>query len=335
MAHEITDQDGVFSVREPMWHGLGTVLDGYPSREEAQPLVHGWEPVPEPVYRKRFKTERVNLPPRVVYEEIKDSYLNARSDTDESLGVVPSTFVTVTNGELWDIAEIIEGQDKGSVMYETGGSLKGGRKVWLLLRLRDPIEVAGDPRGATIPYYGLQNSHDTSGSFRGQATLTRIVCANTSQAADIESQARGTSFEFHHTKNIRVRVEQAQQALAGWRAALAVWQEKSEAMVREHVTDDQKELFIREFIPMPPPHATSDIVVANVEKARIQLRDILGGVTCERISNSTYGLVQASVEYLNHVRKAQSNESRFKRAYLDRNTITADAVRIAREVIHA
>jgi phage/plasmid-like protein (TIGR03299 family) len=335
MAHEITDQDGVFSVREPMWHGLGTVLDGYPSREQAQPLVHGWEPVAEPVYRKRFKQERVGFPPRPVFEEIKGSYLNARSDNDEELGVVPSTFVTVTNGELWDIAEIIEGQDKGSVMYETGGSLKGGRKVWLLLRLRDPIVIAGDPRGATIPYYGLQNSHDTSGSFRGQATLTRIVCANTSQAADIESEARGTSFEFHHTKNIRVRVEQAQQALAGWRAALAVWQEKSEAMVQEIITASQQERFITEFIPMPPPHSISDIVVANVDKARLQLREILAGPTCEGIGLTSYGLVQASVEYLNHVRKAQSNESRFKRAYLDRNTITADAVRIAREVVHA
>jgi phage/plasmid-like protein (TIGR03299 family) len=335
MGHEITDQDAVFSVREPMWHGLGTVLDGYPTREQAQQLVHGWEPVAEPIYRKRYRQDRVNLPPRVVFEEISGSYLNARSDDDEPLGVVPDTFVTVTNGEMWDIAEIIEGQDKGSVMYETGGSLKGGRKVWLLLRLRDPIEIAGDPRGATIPYYGLQNSHDASGSFRGQATLTRIVCANTAQAADLESEARGTSFEFHHTKNIRTRVEQAQEALAGWRTALVAWKEKSEAMVKEPITAWQREEFITRFIPMPPPHAVSDIVEANVTRARWQLKEILVGPTCEGISLTTYGLVQASVEYLNHVRKAQSRESRFKRAYLDRNQITVDAVRIAREVVHA
>jgi phage/plasmid-like protein (TIGR03299 family) len=220
-------------------------------------------------------------------------------------------------------------------MYETGGSLKGGRKVWLLLRLRDPIVVAGDSRTATIPYYSLQNSHDGSGSFRGQATLTRIVCDNTAQQADIDSEARGTSFEFHHTKNIRVRVEQAQQALAGWRESLLRWQEKSEAMAREPVTGYQRELFITRFIPMPPPHSISDIVVQNVTVARRQLTEILDGPTCEGIAYSSYGLVAASVEYLNHVRRAQSNESRFKRAYLDRNTITADAVRIAREVVHA
>jgi len=334
MAHEITETDGVFSVRQEMWHGLGLVLTDYPTREAAQQLVHGWEPVAEPIYRKRYHEVPFG-PPRVEYEEIKGSYLNVRSDDDEPLGVVPSTFVTVTNGEMWDIAEIIEGQDKGSVQYETGGSLKGGRKVWLLLRLKEPLVVAGDPRGATIPYYSLQNAHDASGSFRGQATMTRIVCANTSQAADIESEARGTSFEFHHTKNIAVRVQQAREALAGWRVALQAWQEKSEAMAQEYVSLDQQAQFIRKFIPMPPPHATSDIVVANVETARLQLRSILDGPTCEGINHSTYGLVQASVEYLNHVRRATSNESRFKRAYLDKNEITRDAVRIAREVVHA
>jgi phage/plasmid-like protein (TIGR03299 family) len=220
-------------------------------------------------------------------------------------------------------------------MFETGGSLKGGAKVWLLLRLRDPIQIVGDSRTATIPYYSLQNSHDGTGAFRGQATLTRIVCDNTAQQADLDSEARGTSFEFHHTKNIAVRVEQAQQALAGWRDSLVRWQEQSEEMARTAITADQQELFIRQFIPMPPPHSISDIVVQNVTVARRQLKEILDGPTCEGIGLTTYGLVQASVEYLNHVRRAASAESRFKRAYLDKNDITRDAVKIAREVVHA
>jgi phage/plasmid-like protein (TIGR03299 family) len=334
MSHEITNRDGVFSVREEMWHGLGTVLTDYPTREEAQKLVHPWEPVAEPVYRKRYKEVGYG-PAQPVFEEIKGSYLNVRSDDDEPLGIVPNTFTTVTNGEMYDIAEVIEGEDKGSVMFETGGSLKGGAKVWLLLRLRDPIEIPGDPRGATIPYYGLQNAHDASGSFRGQATLTRIVCANTAQLADLESEARGSSFEFHHTKNIKVRVEQAREALAGWRAGLAAWKETSRELIRVSITAEQQDAYIRRFIPMPPPHSISAIVEANVKTARLQLKEILDGPTCEGIDHTSYGLVQASVEYLNHVRKAQSRESRFKRAYLDKNDITRDAVKIVRELTNA
>lgn len=334
MAHNITERDGLFVVREAAWHNLGTVLSDYPTREEAQRIAHNWEPIAEPVYRKRYR-ETGDGPAIEVFEEIPGSYLNVRSDDDEPLGINPDTFVTVNNSEMYDIAEVIEGEDKGAVQFETGGSLKGGRKVWLLLRLRDPIEVIGDPKGAVIPYYGLQNSHDGSGSFRGQATLTRIVCDNTAQLADLESEARGSSFEFHHTKNIKLRVEQARTALAGWRESIAAWQESSNELVRIAITGDQQDLFIRQFIPMPPPHTVREIVVTNVETARKQLKEILDGPTCEGIDRTAYGLVQASVEYLNHVRRAASAESRFKRAYLDRNSITVDAVRLAREAVHA
>ena len=52
MSHNITERDGVFTVREPAWHRLGEVLPDYPSREQAQKIAHPWEPVSEPVYRK-------------------------------------------------------------------------------------------------------------------------------------------------------------------------------------------------------------------------------------------------------------------------------------------
>ena len=39
MSHNITSTDNLFVVREPAWHGLGTVLDEYPTRAEAQKLA--------------------------------------------------------------------------------------------------------------------------------------------------------------------------------------------------------------------------------------------------------------------------------------------------------
>jgi phage/plasmid-like protein (TIGR03299 family) len=331
MAHEITGNDQVFSVREPMWHGLGTVLTDYPSRADAQHFAHPWEPVAEPIYRRITEPQRYG-PPLQRYEEITGFYANARSDTNKIIGVNLDSFVTVDNNEMYDIAEVIEGEDSGSVMFETGGSLKGGAKVWLLLRLRDPIEIPGDPRGATIPYFALQNSHDGSGAFRGQAVTTRIVCANTSQMADIDAEIRGTEFVFRHTKNVQERIDQAREALAGWRLSIADWQEAQAQLISYKVTAWQREEFITRFIPMPPPHSISPIVEKNVNTARKQLKDIITGPTCEGIELTSYGLVQGAVEYLNHARRANSRESRFKRAYLDKNTVVSDAVTIAREV---
>lgn len=331
--HNVTSRDGLFTVREPSWHGLeDIVFEDYPTREVAQSIAHPWEPVTEPVFRRiPVVSEDGNL--TVEYQEIEGQQAVVRSDDGSTLGVVASTYEPVSNNTLWDIAEEIEGVDKGSVRYETGGSLLGGKKVWLLLRLNEPISIKGDPRGEVIPYFALQNAHDGSGSFRGQSVMTRIVCDNTSLAADLEAQFRGTEFTFKHTKNIHERIEEARAALAGWRVSVKEWKRLSEVLVDTPVTASQRIEFIETFVPLPPPHVSSERTRQNVFDARDTLRLILDGETCEGISDSAYGLIQASIEYANHYRKAQSKQSRFKRAYLDRSVLTADASQIVRELV--
>lgn len=332
--HEIQSTDGVFAVREPMWHGLGNVLDDYPTIAEAKKIAHPWEPQVEPVYRRVSPPWDYDLgaPAEPRFEEITDHKAIVRSDTGRLLDVQSDTYEPVLNQTMYDIAEAIEGEAKGSVMLETGGSLSGGRKVWLLVRLRDSLQVNGDPHGTTVPYFALQNAHDGSGAFRGQATMTRIVCANTSQVADMDARARGTEFVFRHTASVHDRIEDAKQALAGWRESIGVWQEMSDHLNTLRVGMEQREAFIEEFIAMPPPHVASARVRNNVEEARAQMRSILDGPTCEGIGHTAHGLVAASVEYLNWMRRARSEETRFKRVYLSRNQIVTDATELALKV---
>lgn len=187
MGHGITSTDSLFSVRTTPWHKLGAVLGEYPTRQQAQQIAHPWEVVQEPIYRMvpviHTHTEdcygRCNYASGELvetYELIEGFTANVRSDDAGTLGIVTDSFEPVTNGTLYDIAEAIEGEGKGEVMFETAGSLNGGAKVWVLVRLREPLIVPGDPHGGVIPYYALQNAHDGSASLRGQSTLTRIVC---------------------------------------------------------------------------------------------------------------------------------------------------------------
>lgn len=327
--HNITERDGFFTVREPAWHGLGTVLEDYPDRQTAKEIAMPWEPVTEPLYRKQVLVD-VNGAPFEEYEEVDDARLVTRDDTHEPLGVVSDSHTLVTNSELFDIAEAIEGGDPSAVRYETGGSLKRGQKVWLLLRLAEPIVLKGDENGATICYYALQNDHVGGGSFRGQGINTRIVCDNTSRAADLEAASKGTEFVFRHTASIKSRIEEAKEALAGWRESIVRWRLINESLMDIRLTSGQSEWFVEEFIPMPPPHTISERVVANVEEARNALRGILHGPTCAGHAGTGYGHVQAAIEYQQHHRRAISAESRFKRAYLDNDRIAGDAVEIVR-----
>jgi len=341
----------MFTVRQAAWHDLGVVFDDYPSRAEAQQIAHPWEPLREDIFRNVPRKDDQgrplvtltesglvvpleSVPEGAAYEPIVDQvklegwYANQRSDNGDVLGVVTDNYRTVLNSELWDIAEALEGSGD-DVMYETGGSLRGGAQVWVLVRLKDPITVPGDPRGETIPYFALQNSHDGSGSFRGQATMTRIVCMNTSHVADMDARARGTEFLFRHTKNVGDRIAQAQQALSGWRQSLEDWLLQQEVLVNTKVTDKGVEDFLEHFIPMPPKHLITERVQANVEEERQKWLGSYRSVTGEGIQNTAYGLVQASTEYAEWHRKAHNAESRFRRTFLTRDRIISTAVELS------
>lgn len=365
MSHGITATDGMFSVRENAWHGLGVVFEDYPTRAQAQATAHPWEPLRENLFRQIPRVDEndellyrldsgeqvtksqldviiawfdeLGEAPDFSYDALTDTvvlkgwYANQRSDNGTLLGVVSDKYTTVTNNELWDIAEALEQSGK-DVMYETGGSLRGGAQVWALVRLKDPLVIKGDKRGETIPYFALQNSHDGSGSFRGQATMTRIVCMNTSQAADWDAQRRGTEFMFKHTRNVGDRITQAQTALSGWRQSITDWQEQAEELVTIKVTDKGVKQFIEKFIPKPVnENLVSEKVIANIDAERAKWLGGYKSITGESIENTAYGLVQASTEYANWARAAHNAESRFKRTFLSTDRIIADSITLAKE----
>ena len=331
MAHGITAQDGMYTVRQPAWHRLGVVLPEYPTREEAQALSMPWDPVTVPVF-----TEEPILDPQAGpmtdFHEVPGYRAVQRSDTGATLGVVSDTYEPVSNTEMWDIAEALEGESSGDVMFETAGSLRGGSKVWILIRLKRPLLLKGDEETATIPYYALQNSHDGSGSFRGQATVTRIVCQNTAQLADIETKQRGTSFTFRHTRNVGDRIEEARDALAGWRESVEAYRMLAEHFADERISIDQAGEFVERFIPDPPPATATDRVMRNAAEARGQWRGIYMGEANERLLGTRWGLVQASVEYLQWARKAHSEETRFQRSMLTQSRLMQDAMDLAKAV---
>lgn len=331
MAHHVTERDNLFTTRTPAWHGLGTVFPDHPTREEAQKIAHNWEPITAPIFSERpIVAEDGDL--TTVMEEVEGFKSVVRSDTSDVLGVVSESYTPVNNSEMYDIAEAIEGEAKGSVMYETGGSLKGGSKVWLLIRLRDPLIIGGDDATATIPYYALQNNHDGLGSFRGQATMTRIVCDNTAQVADLDARARGTEFVFRHTRNVKDRIDEARAALAGWRESIESYRLLAEHLASEPISRAEARLFIESFIPEPMEHIVTERVRNNIDRSREAWWEFYNDQTTERLQNTRWGLVQASVEYLNHGKRAHTKESRFKRSYLDRSELTQQAMKIAQAV---
>ena len=99
------------------------------------------------------------------------------------------------------------------------------------------------------------------------------------------------------------------------------------------ITPRQRELFVTEFIPMPPQGLVTDRVARNVEEARNALRLIFESKTTEQVAGTAYGLVQAAGEYLDHVRTARSWETRLNRTLIRPEPLKHRALSLIREVI--
>jgi phage/plasmid-like protein (TIGR03299 family) len=166
MAHGITDQDTMMSVRRVPWHRLGVVLDQRPrtlnDALEAAGLT--WTVAKEPVHRPGG-------------ERIDGVHATVREDTGRVLGIVGDDYVVVQNRDCFAFLGSLLGSE---LVFETAGSLWGGRQVFVTAELPDHITVGGDE---VRPYVVLSAWHTGTGAIRAMTTPVRAVCANTVRAA--------------------------------------------------------------------------------------------------------------------------------------------------------
>jgi phage/plasmid-like protein (TIGR03299 family) len=324
------DLDSMFSVRAMPWHREGQVLTDYPgSWEEAREAAGlAWDPITEPVFQLRGVADD-GTP---LYEPIAGWNRITRSDTGATLWLSRDSYTVIDHGAMGQIVEAVLAQPH--VRWETAGSLDGGRAVWCLALLDEPIELPGD-ESPTIPYMAVTNRHGQPGACALRATAVRIVCANTFRAAELEGERTGATFAFAHRSSWRSRLDEARQAMTGVRREMAEYRALSEQLLAIEVTDRQRELFIREFVPMPPAGLATDRVVHNVEEARTVLHDLLASPTTAQVAHTAYGLVQAAGEYLDHARRARSWETRLGRTLIRPEPLKAKALALVREVTHA
>ena len=324
------DVETMFSVRAMPWHREGLVLDQHPKTwAEARELASlTWDPVTEAVYELRGVDDQG----QPIYEPIEGWQRIARSDTGATLWINRDSYAVIDHGEMGQIVEAVLAQP--NVRWETAGVLDGGRAVWCLALLDEPVELPGDD-SPTLPYLAITNRHDGTAACALRATAVRIVCANTFRAAELEGERTGATFSFIHRSSWRARIEEARKAVTGARAEMHRYTELAHELLAIPVMPKQRELFITEFIPMPPQGLVTDRVARNVEEARQALRMILESKTTEQVAHTAYGLVQAAGEYLDHVRTARSWETRLNRTLIRPEPLKHRALSLIRDVVAA
>ena len=133
--------------REKPWHGLGTKVMEAPTSADAIQLAGlDWIVEPKPVY------DGEGTP-------ILGWVANTRSSDGKVLGLVTTRYKVVQNADAFSFTDHLIG---GDVRYETAGSLREGKQVWLLAKM-PAAKVAGDE---VEPYLCFTNTHDGTGAVR-------------------------------------------------------------------------------------------------------------------------------------------------------------------------
>jgi hypothetical protein len=121
----------MFSVRTTPWHREGTILNQAPSLEDALRLGGlDFEVEVRPLYTRQQPAPA--LPDVFTYERAGDAFATVRTDRESVLGIVSGRYQPLQNRDAFGVLEPL--LDAGLASLETGGTLRGGRDVWMLSR---------------------------------------------------------------------------------------------------------------------------------------------------------------------------------------------------------
>ncbi|MFH7000524.1 DUF932 domain-containing protein [Flavobacterium bizetiae] len=216
MAHNInfnstTGRYSFFSVKEKAWHGLGQVVEQYPTSEEA--IKHAgldYEVIKTPLYTKGSgiieTTNGIEIGSSEL--EVPSYYANIRADNNAVLGVVGKDYHIVQNREAFNFFDAIVGGSQG-ILYETAGALGQGERIFITAKLPDYIRV-GNGDDVTEKYIFLTTSHDGSGSITAAFTPIRIVCQNTLNAS---LRSMSNVVRIKHTSGAKQHLENAHKVM--------------------------------------------------------------------------------------------------------------------------
>jgi phage/plasmid-like protein (TIGR03299 family) len=328
-----------FFVRTPAWHGEGVVLDDFPSTwtEARKAAGLNWEPKSVPMYGFSGLTDKgeitydAEVAKSGAYFLVEEKQRVIRDDTGAQLGTPGIDYQVISHEEVGEIIEALLDADK-NIQYETTVVLGGGKRVAVVIRLNEPINLPKDP-SQTYPYLAVTTNHDGGGACNAMSTTVRIVCGNTFAAAETQAGRSGTIFSFRHSGSWRDKIEDARATILGLRADFEAYTQFAEEMTKIRVKPAQDNEFIEAFFPMAAATtAQSDRVKANISTARLQLELILESATCDGIRGTAWGWVQAAGEYEDHYAGWRNRQTYMSRQLIPGARRKLLAVDLAREV---
>lgn len=312
MAHKInyneqTGQHSFFSVKERAWHGLGQVVDTYPTSAEALKFA-GLD------FEVLKRPNSHQLDDGAFYTS-KRSFFTYRTDTGAILGDrLGAEYEVVQNRDAFSFFDSIVGGD--GIFYETAGALGDGERIFITAKLPDYIKVGNDD--LIEKYLFLTTSHDGYGSIMAAFTPIRIVCNNTLNAA---LQNCSNSVKIRHTSNVKDRLNQAHRVLGISNKLATQLEEIFNQWTRVRITDAEVKKLVQ--LAMAPNKETlSNLQKGAQDELSTHFENVCNGVYEYAMSSPSqqqattkgtlFGAYNAVTGYFQNVRNYKDDEAKFK-----------------------
>lgn len=305
-----TNKDKLVS-RFPVWHqGWGTdvSLSGKlltPNR--AKEIALPWEAIEAPVYLNAGDGNWLVCPyNKAVVRNDLDT-----NDPNRILGIVGKGYPIFANQEITDTANAMTDYAE---CVETCGSLHGGRRVYMCIKLGGKVHVIDDE---IAQYLILTTAHDSTAASLIFMAPVRVVCQNTLSMA---INSKSCYFKIPHTKNWEERLKAAMKAmekatsyftdhatvlrnLAAIKVSKKQAREYFERVIKTSEKDEAEAETVKKDGKAKKKNSTrSDNVILRLEKLFFEEQD---GAKQKATNGTAYGLVNAVTQWLERERSTR------------------------------
>lgn len=273
--------ESMFSVREVPWHGLGEIVETAPTSKDAIIMAGlNWHVDQRPIYDAFGK-------------EIPKYKANTRDKDNSVLGIVTDKYQIVQNEEAFEFTDSLLNE---GVTYETAGSLKEGKTIWLLAKMPEQ-NILGDKFD---PYVCFTNSHDGTGSIKVCMTPIRVVCNNTLNLA-LSTAKR--SWSTKHMGDMKSKLQEAKITLGLANDYMTALDAEAQRLANLKITDSELEEIFDAMFPIDVNDSKRKI--ENINNLKENLFKCYGMPDISQYRETVWGVINAATDLASHVAPAR------------------------------
>ena len=310
-------------VGDTPWHGLGNRLtEKQPLEVWAHEAGMDWQINESPV---RFSAQHWSG--NELFGTFDDQKVLYRSDTLEPMSVVSKRYKVVQPRDILEFYRDLT--EQFGYELETAGVLKGGRKLWALARTGQSLSLKGD---ITNGYVLLATACDGTLATTAQLTSVRVVCNNTLAVALGHGAGQGAVKVPHSTTFDPVAVKkELGLSLSDWE----MFKSQLTALSGRKVKTKEAERYLVQVFS--DPYAPKDAPPVNERAMKRALTLFEGNGRGSRLPSAqgtAFGLLNAVTEFVDHERRARSNDHRLDSAWFGQGaSVKQKAMEVALELL--